>query len=230
MAGANNKEELILLNWGVSPFSARVKIALAEKGVTNYESRHEDVHNKSSLLMEMNPATNQIPVLIHNNKPISDSLVIIHYIDEFWNHDSHLSLLPSHPYHRARARFWADYTSKVPTFHLGFGLWKSNEEKVKEASRKEMCEMLENLQEELGEKSYFGGDKFGFVDIALIPFHSFFYTFEKVGGMDIVNGFPKLMEWAERCIRERESVSKTLWDSHNTYQVIFNYRKRMGLE
>ncbi|CAN1800928.1 Glutathione S-transferase U24 [Linum perenne] len=185
MAGANNKEELILLNWGVSPFSARVKIALAEKGVTNYESRHEDVHNKSSLLMEMNPATNQIPVLIHNNKPISDSLVIIHYIDEFWNHDSHLSLLPSHPYHRARARFWADYTSK---------------------------------------------DKFGFVDIALIPFHSFFYTFEKVGGMDIVNGFPKLMEWAERCIRERESVSKTLWDSHNTYQVIFNYRKRMGLE
>ncbi|CAN1800925.1 Glutathione S-transferase U23 [Linum perenne] len=72
--------------------------------------------------------------------------------------------------------------------------------------------------------------KFGFVDIALIPFHSFFYTFEKVGGMDIVNGFPKLMEWAERCIRERESVSKTLWDSHNTYQVIFNYRKRMGLE
>ncbi|CAN0887775.1 Glutathione S-transferase U22 [Linum grandiflorum] len=152
-----DSDELILLNWGVSPFSARVKIALAEKGVSEYESRHEDVHNKSALLRQMNPATNQIPVLIHNGKPISDSLAIVQYIDEVWlaRSSPFISLLPSDPYRRAHARFWADYTSKIHT--TGLGLWQSNEEKVKEASRKEMAEILNNLEQELRRRQIWGG-------------------------------------------------------------------------
>lgn len=103
-------EELILLSSEYSLFAERVKIALAEKGITNYQLRNEDFSNKSPLLLQMNPVHKQVPVLIHNGKPICESMNIVHYIDDFWNHNS--PLLPSDPYQRAHARFWVDYIDK----------------------------------------------------------------------------------------------------------------------
>lgn len=101
--------EVVLLDWFFSPFATRVRIALAEKEV-EFESREEDLSNKSPLLLKMNPVHKQIPVLIHKGKPICESLIIVQYIDEVWNHKS--PLLPSDPYHRAHDRFWADYIDK----------------------------------------------------------------------------------------------------------------------
>ncbi|GMP66295.1 hypothetical protein CsSME_00026709 [Camellia sinensis var. sinensis] len=102
-------DELIFLGTWISPYSTRVKIALAEKGV-DYEFREEDLSNKSPLLLKMNPVNKQITVLIHNGKPVCESLIIVQYIDEIWNHKS--PLLPSDPHQRAQARFWADYVDK----------------------------------------------------------------------------------------------------------------------
>ncbi|RVW79408.1 Glutathione S-transferase U22 [Vitis vinifera] len=57
------------------------------------EYREEDPRNKSPLLLEMNPAHKKIPILIHNRKPICESMIIVQYIDELWNDKS--PLLPS---------------------------------------------------------------------------------------------------------------------------------------
>jgi len=102
-------DEVILLNYWPSPFGMRLKIALAEKGI-EHEYREEDLSNKSPLLLQMNPVHKKIPVLIHNGKPICESLIAVLYIDEVWNEKS--PLLPSDPYQRSQARFWADYIDK----------------------------------------------------------------------------------------------------------------------
>ena len=108
--------EVVLLNFWPSLFGLRVRIALAEKGI-KYESKEEDLSNKSPLLLEMNPIIKQIPVLIHNGKPVCESLIIVQYIDEVWNDKS--PLLPSDPYQRAQARFWADFVdTKVHFVHF----------------------------------------------------------------------------------------------------------------
>jgi glutathione S-transferase len=58
-----------------------------------------------------------VPVLIHNGKPICESLVIVQYIDEFFAGAGVPSIVPTNPYERAVARFWAAYTDdKVPKF------------------------------------------------------------------------------------------------------------------
>lgn len=102
-------DEIMLLDFWPSMFGMKVRIALREKGL-KYESREEDLFNKSSLLLEMNPIHKKIPVLIHNGKPICESQIIVQYIDDVWNHES--PLLPFHPYDRAKARFWANYIDK----------------------------------------------------------------------------------------------------------------------
>ena len=110
-------DEIILLDFWASHFGMRVRIALAEKGLM-YEYREENLWNKSPLLLEMNPVHKKVPVLIHNGKPICESLMIVQYIDEVWKDKS--PLLPSDPYQRAQARFWADYVDKKVRFCCWF--------------------------------------------------------------------------------------------------------------
>ena len=102
MAG---KEDLKLLGLPLSPFVISVRMALNMKGVS-YEYVDEDPSNKSELLLKSNPVHKKVPVLIHNGKPICESLVILQYVDELF---AGRSILPTDPYERATARFWAAY-------------------------------------------------------------------------------------------------------------------------
>ncbi|KAL0364107.1 UNVERIFIED_CONTAM: Glutathione S-transferase U17 [Sesamum angustifolium] len=96
-----------LLGSRASPFSNRVQLALKLKSV-EYEFVEEVFYaNKSERLLNANPVYQKIPVLIHDAKPVCESLVIVEYIDEAWTGNGP-SILPSDSYERAIARFWLD--------------------------------------------------------------------------------------------------------------------------
>ncbi|XP_050279586.1 probable glutathione S-transferase [Quercus robur] len=218
-------DEVILLDSWLSMYGMRVKIALAEKGI-KYEYKQEDLlNNKSPLLLEVNPIHKKIPVLIHNGKPICESLIIVQYIDEVWNDKS--PLLPSDPYQRAHARFWGDFVDKKVN-DVTKKVWTTKGEEL-EAGKKEFFETFKILEGELGDKPYFGGETFGFVDLSLVTFYSWFHAFEVFGNINIEAECPKIIAWAKRCL-QKETVAKSLADEKKVCEAVGQLRKIRGYE
>ncbi|CAN1774832.1 Probable glutathione S-transferase [Linum perenne] len=164
----------------------------------------------------MNPVHSKIPVLIHRGKPICESLIIIHYIDEVWAHKSWLTL-PSLPFQRSHARFWADYIDNK-FYPTGRMLWTSIVE-VKEA----LIDCFRVLERELGDKPFLSGESFGFIDIVFISFYGFFYTFQELGNFNLEAECPKIVHWTQRCL-QRESVSKSVVDQHEVFKRVMEMK------
>ena len=113
-------------------------------------------------------------------------------------------------------------------YDLGRKIWTTKGEE-QETAKKEFIESLKLLEGELGDKPYFGGDNLGYVDVALVPFYSWFYAYETFGNFSIETHCPKLISWAKRCL-QKESVSKSLDDREKIYAFILELKKRLGIE
>jgi len=104
-------------------------------------------------------------------------------------------------------------------------MWLSSGEEH-ETWKKELISIFKQLEETLGDKPFYGGDTFGFVHVCLIPFYSWFYTFETYGNFKMEAECPKLIAWANRCMK-RKTVSKTLPDEKKLYAVIVEMKKEI---
>ncbi|KAK9107821.1 hypothetical protein Syun_023832 [Stephania yunnanensis] len=210
---AQSEHLIKLLGMWASPFALRPRIALNLKSI-EYEYSDENPRAKSDLLLKSNPVHNKVPVLLHCGRPICESLAILQYIDEQWRFGP--SILPSDPYDRAIARFWAAYIDdKVPPAMLG--MKAQSEEARAEAMEKVKMEfeMMEKVFKDLSRGGgFFGGEQIGYVDIALGSFLGGVRVFESFSGVKLLDEekTPGLVGWAERfCAHEavRDVMPKT---------------------
>ncbi|KAH6772903.1 hypothetical protein C2S52_004260 [Perilla frutescens var. hirtella] len=183
--------ELKLFRTWSSPYALRVVHALEIKGL-EYETVLEDLKNKSSSLMEYNPLHKKVPVLLHNDKPVCESLVILEYIDQVWKHSP---LLPQDPYERSMARFWAKFGDEkvMPSIWSVFvSQGKEQEEAIPQAVAN-----LKFLEEQLKGKKHFGGETIGYLDIALGWMANLISLLEEIIDLKLVDAenFPLLSAW-----------------------------------
>ncbi|XVF02310.1 hypothetical protein REPUB_Repub04eG0164500 [Reevesia pubescens] len=190
----------VLGSWP-SPYAMRARIALNIKSV-NYEYIEEKLwEGKSELLFKSNPVHKKIPVLIHGDKPICESLIIVQYIDETWS--SGPSILPSDPLERAIARFWAAYLDDK-WFPSIKAIGIAQGEDARKAAIGQVEEGLVLLEEAFGKcskgKPFFGGDQIGYLDIAFGCFLAWLRVTEKFNEMKLLteDNTPALLKWADR--------------------------------
>ncbi|PKU72934.1 Glutathione S-transferase U18 [Dendrobium catenatum] len=194
-------------------------IALNLKGV-EYEFLPDDLSNKSELLLNSNPVYKKVPVLIHGDKSICESLVIVQYIDHVWA-SSGPRILPVDPYDLAIVRFWAAYVDdKVRavflmkrnylrtlriyqlTSQIRVLILKEDEKSKAEAAEQLFTALLllEEAFVKCSKGSFFGGDTINLLDITLGSCINWLKAMEIVTGINFLDKTktPRLAEWAER--------------------------------
>ncbi|XP_010552605.1 PREDICTED: glutathione S-transferase U13-like [Tarenaya hassleriana] len=166
MASDGSSGVKLLGTWS-SPFVVRARVALHLKSVTYEYVEEAMLNSKSELLLKYNPIHKKVPVLIHDDKPICESLNIVQYIDETWL--SGPALFPTDPHDRAMARFWGQYID-TQCFAAINGVAVAKDEEGRKAAAANLDECLGKLEEAFEKcskgRDFFGGDSMGFVDIA----------------------------------------------------------------
>ncbi|XP_019226777.1 PREDICTED: glutathione S-transferase U8-like, partial [Nicotiana attenuata] len=193
----NGRNEIV--GFWASPFSVRVEISLKLKGI-QYEYIEEDLSNKSATLLKYNHVYKKIPVLLHNGKPIAESLIILEYIDETWKNDT--PLLPKDLNQRAMARFWANFLDEKCLPEMKKLCYESNNE-VREKARGELHELLKLLENEIiKDKNFFGVNRVGYIEIVSILITYWLGVIQEALKVDILTKeeFPNICAWAENVI------------------------------
>ncbi|OAY79801.1 glutathione S-transferase U17-like [Ananas comosus] len=206
-------KEVKLLGAWPSPYVLRVQIALELKGVSYEYSEQQLWENKSELLLRSNPVNKKVPVLIHKEQPIWESAIILQYIDEVWGAGGP-AILPSDPYERAIACFWASYIDdKWGPSSIGILRGKTDEERAAAAEQAfSGLELLEEAYEKSFKgKRFFGGDNVGYLDIVLGCFLGWIEVVDIMFSVKLFNNakFPLLAGWAER-FRAAAEVKKLM--------------------
>ncbi|XP_073295125.1 glutathione S-transferase U17-like [Primulina huaijiensis] len=182
-----------------SPFVNRVVLALKIKSV-EYELVEVNPHEKSGILVEANPVQKKIPILIHGDKPVCESLIIVRYIDEVWNEGP--SILPSDSYDRAMALFWADYIDGK--WYESFKKLRGSEGEARKVVLDEISEGLVLLEKAFVDcskgKPFFGGENVGYLDIVLGSIVGWIKVSETLIGVQIFDEkkMPLLVGWVDK--------------------------------
>ncbi|CAB4307521.1 unnamed protein product [Prunus armeniaca] len=93
----------------------------------------------------------------------------------------------------------------MQVYESGKRTWRTKGEE-QEAAKREFLECIRLLEEELGNKPYFGRENLGFVDVALIPTYGWFYVLEKFWKLQCGDKTPKVYCMGKEVHAEGECV------------------------
>jgi glutathione S-transferase len=186
----------------------RVKIALAEKGL-NWDGirvRLANREQKRPEFLKLNPY-GKIPVLVEDGKVLFESCIINEYLDEKYPNPP---LMPKDPYLRGHGRVLIDYAlnyAHAPYWDLRGEMRKpaaERDEKIVDEKRRSLRELLQYLENALGEQAFFLGE-LSLTDIAILPR---LLRAETYGALPTPS-LPRLGAWLER-MKARPSVQAIL--------------------
>ena len=172
------------------PFCARVRIVLAEKGLS-YETVEIDLTQRPAWLYDLNPA-GKVPVLDEDGWILPESAVIAEYLNERYPEPP---LWPDDPGERAAGRllvFRFDDFSQ-PYYALRRG---------EDGAQQQFEEELAALDSVLGGMSWLSGRSFGLADVAFLPW---LLRARDLLGIDLAP-WQALDDWVARAC-ERPSVA-----------------------
>lgn len=165
---------LTLFEHPLSPYAQKVKLALYEKGVP-FEAKTPDLFGTTeSAFLDSSPRR-EVPTLIDGDFTVFDSSIILEYVEDRWPTPP---LLPASPRDRARVRMIEELCDSyyeainwgLAEIHV-FGRAKGELATQMVARAGEQIAGLHRwLERELGERTYFNGDGFGWGDLGVYPY------------------------------------------------------------
>tara|TARA_S200002703_G_scaffold131178_1_gene118637 strand:- start:849 stop:1505 length:657 start_codon:yes stop_codon:yes gene_type:complete len=146
-----------------SQYSHRVRIVLAEKGVTVDMIESDSAHPPAELA-DLNPY-NSLPTLVDRDLVLYESKVMMEYLDERFPHPP---LLPVYPVARAESRLYIHRIEK-DWCSLVDSIQHSRSDNVVSKATKELRDGLVGIAPIFAEKPFFMSEEFTLVDCCLAP-------------------------------------------------------------
>ena len=201
---------LMLFEHPLSAYAMKVKIALHEKGL-EFEVKTPDgmMNNTASgAFVDASPRA-EVPALIDGDFKVFDSTVILEYLEDKWPSPA---LLPKTPAERARVRMIEDVMDslyepnnwgimEVTRFQRASGALA---DKLVGYGKSNIDQLQHWLNGQLGGKTWFNGDTFGWGDLACAPY----INRSAAAGYTPPAG-SQLAAWLTR-VNERPSVAKVI--------------------
>jgi len=164
MTSISNRSSMTLFSDSRDHYSHRVRMVLAEKGVT-CDIVDIDPNNKPEDLAEINPY-NSLPTLLDRDLVLYEANVIMEYLDERFPHPP---LLPVYPVQRALSRLWITRVEREWSTRLDLLMIGKGRETVLSKARKELRESIISIAPIFSEKPFFMNEEFTLVDCCVTP-------------------------------------------------------------
>ena len=162
-AVVSKRSSMTLFSDSTNHYSHRVRIVLAEKGVT-VDLIESDYGIAPAELADVNPY-NTMPTLVDRDLVLYESKVMMEYLDERFPHPP---LLPVYPVARAESRLLM-YRIERDWCSLVDAIQNSRSENVVTKSAKELRDGLMAIAPIFAEKPYFMSEEFTLVDCCIAP-------------------------------------------------------------
>lgn len=200
---ANRRSVMTLFSSPTCPHSHRVRVVLAEKGIT-VEIQDVDLNHKPEDLIDLNPYST-VPTLVDRELVLYDPRAIMEYLDERFPHPP---LMPVDPVSRARTRL-ALYRIEQDWYELVTAL-ESRGEKTSSKARKMLRDSLTAGAEVFAAKPFFLSDEFTLADATVAPILWRLKHYR----IDLPRQAKPVMQYAER-IFERETFQDSLSEAEH---------------
>ena len=164
MSVVTKRSSMTLFSDARDQYSHRVRMVLAEKGVT-VEIIDVDPGNKPEDLAEINPY-NSLPTLLDRDLVLYEANVIMEYLDERFPHPP---LLPVYPVQRALSRLWITRVEREWSGRMDILMAGKGRETVLSKARKELRESIISIAPIFAEKPFFMNEDFTLVDCCVAP-------------------------------------------------------------
>ncbi len=164
MSVVTKRSSMTLFSDARDQYSHRVRMVLAEKGVT-VDIVDVDPAHKPEDLAEINPY-NSLPTLLDRDLVLYEANVIMEYLDERFPHPP---LLPVYPVQRALSRLWITRVEREWSGRLDILMAGKGRETVLTKAKKELRESIISIAPIFAEKPFFMNEEFTLVDCCVAP-------------------------------------------------------------
>lgn len=166
----NRRSNMTLYSRSTDPYSHRVRIVLAEKGVSVDILDVEKSPKFKEEVMEMNPY-GSTPTLVDRELVLYQSEIIMEYLDERFPHPP---LMPVYPVARARTRLMLyrinrDWYSCMDKILQGMANGLSSSAAELQEARKQLKEGLISIAPVFNEMTFFLSEEFSLIDCCMAP-------------------------------------------------------------
>ena len=187
--------DLKLYTFKLCPFAHRVRLTLAEKGLSA-ERIEVDLKNKPEEFVAISPHR-RVPLLLHGELRVWESAVIMAYLDEAFPTPS---LMPSAPADRAQARLWIDFADSrlfAATHRLIFERDEAQRGRLIEQMRGDIMVLDHALQSRHAQGFFLLGAQFSLADIALYPWFEQLATLHKLSAFRMPADCHHVYDWSD---------------------------------